>query len=164
MGVTYNDGNPTIRVDGDLAMNLDYSQLETLLADGNWKEADRETAKTMLKLVGREKQGYLTEEDIDSFEDLPIINQLWVKYSQGRFGFSVQNRIYESLGGTRNYDSKIWQNFADRVGWRVNNKWLFYNDLTFDLTANFGHLPCGGWWVYGGGEGWCWSLLSRHYW
>ncbi|CCQ59603.1 GUN4 domain-containing protein, partial [Crocosphaera watsonii] len=38
-------------------------------------------------------------------EDLRIIDQLWVKYSNGQFGFSVQKQIYmDELGGTKMYN------------------------------------------------------------
>jgi serine/threonine protein kinase len=128
------------------AKGVDYSQLDRLLASGKWQEADGETAIKMLEVAGRTKDGWLRGEDIDQFpcEDLRTIDQLWVKYSNGRFGYSVQKRIYESLGGTREYDRKIWEAFGDRVGWRVNSsKWLHYNDLKFNTNkAPQGHLPC----------------------
>jgi serine/threonine-protein kinase len=128
-------------------ISVDYSQLDRLLASGKWKEADDETTNKMLEVAGRTKDGWLRVEDIDRFpcEDLRTIDQLWVKYSNGRFGFSVQKRIYESLGGTRKYDDKIWEAFGDRVGWRVNSKLLYYNDLTFNTKgAPQGHLPARG--------------------
>ncbi|WP_373534600.1 GUN4 domain-containing protein [Microcoleus sp.] len=127
------------------AKGVDYRQLDRLLASGKWQEADGETAIKMLEVAGRTKDGWLRGEDIDRFpcEDLRTIDQLWVKYSNGRFGFSVQKRIYESLGGSREYDRKIWAAFGDRVGWRVNSsKWLHYNDLKFNTKAPIGHLPC----------------------
>ncbi len=127
------------------AKGVDYRQLDRLLASGKWKEADEETTNKMLDVAGRTKDGWLRGEDIDRFpcEDLRTIDQLWVKYSNGRFGFSVQKRIYESLGGSREYDRKIWEKFGDRVGWRVNSsKWLHYNDLKFNTKAPIGHLPC----------------------
>ncbi|CBN55926.1 hypothetical protein OSCI_2570004 [Kamptonema sp. PCC 6506] len=74
------------------------------------------------------------------------IDQLWVKYSNGRFGFSVQKRIYQSLGETREYNDKIWVAFSDRVGWRVNSKWLYYNELKFNTkSAAEGHIPSWSW-------------------
>jgi serine/threonine protein kinase len=127
------------------AKGVDYRQLDRLLASGKWQEADGETAIKMLEVAGRTKDGWLRGEDIDRFpcEDLRTIDQLWVKYSNGRFGFSVQKRIYESLGGSREYDRKIWAAFGDRVGWRVNSsQWLHYNDLKFNTKAPIGHLPC----------------------
>jgi hypothetical protein len=81
---------------------------------------------------------------------------LWVKYSNGRFGFSVQKRIYQGLGGTREYNGKIWEKFGDKVGWRKRGSWiwLYYEDITFtfDKKAPEGHLP--GW------GGWVWGLLK----
>ncbi|MDC0834501.1 GUN4 domain-containing protein [Geitlerinema sp. CS-897] len=122
---------------------VDYTRLRDLLAAGKWKEADQETAKVMLQAANREEAGYLRVEDIDRFPcaDLRTIDRLWVKYSNGQFGFSVQKEIYQSLGGTRDYNEKIWDAFGDRVGWRDKERWLYYKDLTFDLKATVGHLP-----------------------
>ncbi|MBD1884817.1 GUN4 domain-containing protein [Microcoleus vaginatus] len=131
---------------------VDYTKLRDLLATGEWKEADRETAIKMLEVAERTKDGWLRDEDLDRFpcEDLRTIDQLWVKYSNGRFGFSVQKRIYESLGGSREYDRKIWEAFGDRVGWRVNSQWLFYENLKFNTNkADQGHLP-----TFSNGGGW----------
>ncbi|MEG4394753.1 serine/threonine-protein kinase [Microcoleus sp. BROC3] len=144
------------------AVGMDYTNLQNLLAAKKWREADEETARVMLKVAGREKEGGLNTESIDNFpcEDLRTIDQLWVKYSNGRFGFSVQKRIYKSLGGTREYDSEVWEKFGDRVGWRKKNEWLYYNELTFSEKAPEAHLPVV-WvwgWTWGGGE--C-ILLSR---
>src|SRR4028118_1411576 len=134
---------------------VDYTKLRDLLATGEWQKADKETAKKMLEAAGRTNDGWLLSQDIDRFpcEDLRTIDQLWVKYSNGRFGFSVQKRIYESLGGTREYDEKIWESFGDRVGWRVNNIWLYYNEYKFDTPALGGHFPARGRW-WGGRRGW----------
>ncbi|MBE9142515.1 serine/threonine-protein kinase [Planktothrix mougeotii] len=138
---------PTPQPDIELksAKGVNYHKLEQLLKAGNWKEADQETAKKMLEVAGRIKEGYLRVEDIDNFpcEDLRTIDQLWVKYSNGRFGFSVQKCIYQSLGGTRSSDRKVWEVFGEQVGWRVNGNFLFYKDLNFHQTAPVGHLPCG---------------------
>jgi serine/threonine protein kinase len=125
------------------AKGVDYRKLDRLLASEKWKEADKETKNKMLEAAGRTEEMWLRTEDIDQFpcEDLRTIDQLWVKYSNRRFGFSVQKRIYESLGGTREYDEKIWDAFGERVGWRVNSKWLDYDDLKFNTKAPEGHLP-----------------------
>jgi serine/threonine protein kinase len=125
------------------AVGMDYINLRNLLAAQKWREADEETTRVMLKVAGREKAGWLDDEHIEKFpcEDLRTIDQLWVKYSNGRFGFSVQKRIYQSLGGTREYDREVWKAFSDRVGWRKKNKWLYYNDLTFSEKAPEANLP-----------------------
>ncbi len=130
----------------------------TYKAAGKWKEADEETARVMLAVAVREQEGWLDVEHIDNFpcEDLRTIDQLWVKYSNGRFGFSVQKRIYQSLGGTRKYDSEIWKAFGDAVGWRKGGEWLwlYYSDVTYDLTAPQGHLPLV---ASRDEEGWYWN-------
>jgi hypothetical protein len=122
---------------------MDYRKLRDLLSQGKWKEADDETTRVMLVVAKREEEGWLNVEDIDNFPcaDLRTIDQLWVKYSDGKFGFSVQKRIYQSLGGTRGYNWEIWEKFGDKVGWRKGGGWLYYKDITFDKKAAEGHLP-----------------------
>ncbi|MCZ8192569.1 MAG: GUN4 domain-containing protein [Microcystis sp. LE19-338.1B] len=144
------------------AKGIDYRKLEDLLKRQQWKQADEETATVMLQVANRRKERWLRVEDIDNFpcEDLRTIDQLWVKYSGGRFGFSVQAKIYRELGGTRQYNERVWNAFGDRVGWRVNNRririgsydltldlkppeWIYSSYVTFDLKAPQGHLPEG---------------------
>jgi len=138
------------------AKGVDYRQLDRLLATGEWEEADEETLNKMLEAAGRTEESWLRIEDMHRFpcEDLRTIDQLWVKYTNGRFGFSVQQRIYQSLGGSKEYDREIWEAFGERVGWRVNNEWLYYNELKFNTKAPVAHLPAvagGGVVVSGGG-------------
>jgi hypothetical protein len=127
---------------------VDYTKLRDLLATGKWKEADQETIKKMLEEAERTSEGWLSEEDIDQFpcEDLRTIDQLWVQYSNGLFGFSVQKRIYQNVGATRKYELDIWTAYGDRVGWRVrSHKWLYWDALKFNTKAPEGHLPAFGW-------------------
>ncbi len=135
---------------------VDYTKLRDLLASGQWREADEETYAVMLKAANREQEGYLTDESIEKFPctDLRTIDQLWVKYSKGRFGFSVQKRIWESVGGKPGeYDYEILKKFGDRVGWlkwekedglglKKEEQWQSI-DIIFDLNAPQGHLPSG---------------------
>jgi serine/threonine protein kinase len=125
---------------------INYAQLRDLLTEGKWREADLETAKIILILTQREQEGWLGLEHIEEIpcDDLLIIDHLWVKHSRGRFGFSVQSRIYESLGGNQEYNYEIWDAFGDRLGWRRARDWVDYNHITFDISAPEGHLPRGG--------------------
>lgn len=123
---------------------VDYRHLRDLLAAGEWQEADRETESLMIKAAGREQDGWLSEEDLNAFscEDLRIIDELWVEYSNKRFGFSVQNRIWQDIEGTtKDADVEVWKKFGDKVGWRINDSWIGYRNLTFSLDAPEGHLP-----------------------
>lgn len=136
---------------------IDYGKLRDLLKAGSWKEADEETARVMLKVAGREEEGWLDIPDIENFPctDLGTIDRLWVKYSKGRFGFSVQKRIWESVGGKPGeYDYETYKKFGEKVGWYVKEKdyWKYWSDLTFSRNAPGGHLPSwspllGGGWV-----------------
>jgi hypothetical protein len=146
------------------AVGYDYTRLQNLLVAGKWRQADEETANAMLKVTSREKEGWLREEDIDNFpcEDLRTIDRLWVKHSNGKFGFSVQKQIYQDLGGTRQFDKAafdLWRKFGDTVGWRkeklkqrkilgipvedrLKREWIYYTELDFDLyNSPKGHLP-----------------------
>ncbi len=128
------------------ATGVDYNPLRNLLKNGKWEEADWETARAMLQAAGREEEGWLRIEDIDDFscEDLRIIDQLWLESSQGKFGFSVQKEIYQSLGGTREYNYEVWKKLGERVGWRKEENWLPYSQLTYNLQAPRGELPVAG--------------------
>jgi len=100
----------------------------------------------MLEVANRSSEGWLRVEDIDNFpcEDLRTIDGLWVDNSKGRFGFSVQAKIYCELGGTQEYNEEVWKAFGDMVGWRARgDSWIYYKDVTFDLKAPQGHLPSG---------------------
>ncbi len=72
----------------------------------------RKLGAVILKIARRVTAGWLREEDIQEFPcpDLQTIAQLWVKYSQGRFGFTVQNRIWQNVG-------EEYAKFSDSVGW-----------------------------------------------
>ncbi|NLQ03600.1 GUN4 domain-containing protein [Cylindrospermopsis raciborskii] len=74
-----------------------FSKLNSLLQAQNFKEADRETRKIMLAIAKREEEGWLRIEDAEKFpcKELRSIDQLWLKYSGGKFGISVQQQIYQ---------------------------------------------------------------------
>ncbi|WP_254449396.1 GUN4 domain-containing protein [Anabaena sp. UHCC 0253] len=117
------------------SLEIDYIKLQAYLKAGNWKEADQETKRLILAVTNRKNEGWLRLEDIDNLpcENLRSIDQLWSKYSNGQFGFSVQMRIYKSLGGTEKYNIKIHNAFVKKVGWGMIDN--------LDKTAPQGYLP-----------------------
>jgi energy-coupling factor transporter ATP-binding protein EcfA2 len=149
-----------------------YAQLATYLAAHQWRNADKETLQVMVQVAGRESQGYLNINDIRNFpcDDLLIIDNLWVQFSQGQFGFSVQKQIWLEVGGrlegeNRSLISAVTERipaFIRRILlWCSVNlkgddydtfilfservgwrqvKWE-YNRLTFKLSSPKGHLP-----------------------
>lgn len=134
-----------------------YANLETLLQTQQWHEADQETYRLMITTVGKEDGQFLNSDDLKTFpcEDLQMLDRLWVKYSDGKWGFSVQKRIWEDCGSPTDYD-EFKRTFCDRIGWTNNGKW---QNPTYDLENSLdGELPFG----FGGyvrDEGI--SLLSR---
>lgn len=121
------------------ASGVDYTKLRKLLAEKKWKEADIETCTYMIRISEREGERWLDDGDIKRFprHDLRIIDQLWVKYSGGKFGFSAQKRIWQDV-------KEDWKRFGDRVGWLKNpgnSEWRRYGDSIFTLSAAEGHLP-----------------------
>ncbi|MDB9373900.1 GUN4 domain-containing protein [Nodularia sphaerocarpa] len=126
-----------------LGGTTDYTRLRDFLAAGEWKQADKETWRVMFAVTKRERYSWLREEDIDNFpcEDLRTIDGLWVKYSNGRFGFSVQKHIFNIFGVTRESNYKIWGEFGEMIGWKRKHLWLFYEHISFDIKAPEGHLP-----------------------
>jgi serine protease Do len=122
-----------------------FQKLETLLKAGKWRDADLETWELMKKLTKREQEGWLRLEDVKNFprQELRKMDQLWVKYSNGKFGFSVQKQIWLELGGKLDGepDWDTLRKLGSRVGWRKNNEWLSYESYTFSTNALPGHLP-----------------------
>ena len=116
---------------------INYTQLRNLLAAGEWQKADRETATIILKLASKEKSGWVKVEDLSKLpcQDLLTLDRLWVKYSRGHFGFSVQKQMWSEA-------NENMVNFGHRIGWCVNNNWRsHYSDYIFSLNAPIAHLP-----------------------
>jgi hypothetical protein len=117
----------------------EYIRLKDLLAAGRWREANDKTRTIILKVACREQEGWLADEQIQNFpcEVLHIVDRLWVQYSNQRFGFSVQKRIF-------NESEKDPQAFGDRVGWRIQDAWISASQVIYTpANAPEGHLPWG---------------------
>ncbi len=77
---------------------IDYTKLQALLSSSKWQEANQETWNLMCQAAHKNAGSVLSSEDIKQIncDDLKTIDELWKQYSQGRYGFSVQNQIYMS--------------------------------------------------------------------
>jgi serine/threonine protein kinase len=117
---------------------VNYSRLLNLLKTQQLKEADLETTRLLLSITRREKENSLDAASLSRLPcgDLATIDRLWRKNSDDRFGFSIQNEIWQQSGrdATR---------FADRVGWLGQTNLKDYQDLNFSPSAQIGHLPIG---------------------
>ncbi len=132
-------------------VGIDYTRLRELLARKKWKDADQKTWDVLGQALGKSPGYYLQISDIKKLpcEDLWTIDKLWVKYSSGRFGFSVQKYIYEDVG-------EDYPSFCERIAWPVHAPLNLDSVLQFNLKAPMGHLPSrrwvGGyhWWRHAG--------------
>lgn len=136
-----------------IALPEKYTALKNLLLLNRWEEADRETNAMLLDLAGCTDEGWLWHEDFLNLPrpDLRMINQLWLNHSQGRFGLSVQQRMWQKGSKLKDYEAEC--HLGDRVGWRrADGTWLTRGEITFDFSAPRGHLPLAfAWWVEGAG-------------
>ncbi len=99
-----------------------YGKLQTLLSTGQWREADLATTQVMLEVAGHETNETLTPQCVQNFPctAIRVIDQLWRKYSENRFGFSIKLKIYQEIGGTidtlRSQDIQYLHRFREKVG------------------------------------------------
>jgi hypothetical protein len=119
--------------------NVDYSFLQQLLARQDFQQADVVTIQKLCELAGKSaierKWLYFTEIDSFPVADLQTIDQLWQIYSEGKFGFSVQRKLWLSVG--KDF-TKLWP----KIKWKDGNNWTRYpNEFIWNLSAPEGHLP-----------------------
>ncbi len=136
-----------------------FQKLEELLHARKWKEADLETAQIIYVLSQQELLDSCPDET-DLLDDLSAeyiavlprkylntIDRLWVKFSNGRFGFSVQKRIWKNVVSKLHpdynlfFEDEVQEKFGDIVGWRKESNWVYFSDLNYSLSAPPGHLP-----------------------
>ena len=118
---------------------IDYGPLQQSLLEERFEDADRLTSQILRQLAGTKalERGYVYFSEVSSMEgiDLLSLDRLWIAYSQAKFGFSVQVRLLNSMGGR--YD-KLWP----RIGWKSNGEWTRYpGSFTWSLEAPEGHMP-----------------------
>ncbi|MGI0481167.1 GUN4 N-terminal ARM-like repeat domain-containing protein [Geminocystis sp. CENA526] len=119
--------------------NIDYSELQRLLIEQKYQEADVLTRVKLCELAGetaiKRKWVYFTEVEKFPATDLTTIDLLWQVYSEGKFGYKIQRQIWLSLGKDYN---QLWT----KLQWKSGNKWTKYpQEFIWDLSAPNGHLP-----------------------
>lgn len=122
------------------ARAVDYTRLRDFLSKKKWKEADRETWTVMCQSLSLTPGTQLEISQIYQIPcpDLQTVDRLWLHYSQGRFGFSVQKQIYESV-------KRDYIRFCDRVNWQTYNSATALGQIKFSQQAPPGHLPYRSW-------------------
>ena len=118
------------------------AELDEVLQQSDWQTADAITLEIMLEQTNRQREGWLDQAAIAKFpcDVLHQIDQHWLFYSGGQFGFSTQLQIYREEVGRSSFkfsQQAEWMMFV----WRPTGFYNFYNWLTFSLEAPRGHLP-----------------------
>ncbi|MDB9318316.1 AAA-like domain-containing protein [Nodularia spumigena] len=121
------------------------NELDYLMQQHRWREADEKNWQFILYSAGREKEGFLQLTNVRNFncEDLKELDTLWTKNSGKHFGYSVQKEIYLASGNSLDFDwekgefvnwnEKGYNDFANRVGWQVKGQWRRYEELPMNL-------------------------------
>ncbi|MBE9136764.1 ankyrin repeat domain-containing protein [Nodosilinea sp. LEGE 07088] len=138
------------RADGPADENT--AVLRQLLRAQNWAAADRETRR-LLDPASVPNQA--TEAPVVTPALIRAIDQAWLTASDGRFGLSVQLRLWQAAQAAHPNDRDAAVNdFRDRVGWKIpdpreepdfiSSDWRNESELTYSLQAPEGHLPWAG--------------------
>ncbi|PIN03498.1 hypothetical protein CDL12_23970 [Handroanthus impetiginosus] len=131
------------------SQNISFDLLQQHLTSQNFRLADEETRRLLIVLAGEsaQKRGYVffSEVQFISVEDLKTIDGLWRQYSDNKFGYSVQKRIWKKM-------KKDFTRFFIKVGWMKRlesseveqyNYRAFPTEFMWDMEQGTpeGHLP-----------------------
>jgi hypothetical protein len=121
------------------ARGLDYAPLQRALMAQQFEEADRITSSLLRELAGPEavRRGYVYYSEVPPIAsaDLDSLDRLWVCFSRGRFGFSVQGRLLRSCNGR-------WELLWPKLAWKDAGRWTRYpGSFQWSIEAPEGHMP-----------------------
>ncbi|MBD1216094.1 MAG: AAA-like domain-containing protein [Aphanizomenon flos-aquae Clear-A1] len=127
------------------------NELDYLMKENRWKDAALKHDQFLFISAKKEKELSLRDYDIKNFQckDLKEVDKLWVTNSKGKFGYSVQKRIYLETGNSLDFDwekgsifhTTEYKSFAKRVGWdrngvtfriKVGGEWKSYGEVVLD--------------------------------
>ena len=149
---------PTIIIENSLVSSrtgIDYTKLRDLLEAKKWSEADLHTYQLVEQIVKSAKQQnkhvFIELKTIANFScpDIRTIDALWKKYSNNKFGFSPQQKVWQNVNQQGDFSTQTWRRFATEVGWKQGevdsgSGYLLHDELNFQpAEAPAGHLP---WW------------------
>lgn len=118
---------------------VDYTEIQQALMQQAYETADRLTLQKMCELAGpmavKRKWLYFTEVNAFPVKDLQTLDLLWSIYSEGKFGFLQQRKVWLGVG-------KTWEKMWPKIAWKDENRWTRYPDgFIWGLDAPVGHLP-----------------------
>merc|ERR1712071_546943 len=139
-------------LDGDIPsvlpsdVGMDYVPLATMLATGQLAEADQFTRDALITISGAKEKGrtfvYFTDVKNIPSTDLGTIERLWIQFSGGKFGYSVQKKKWKQ-------SKNDFETFCRKIGWTTideeverKKRWFGASEFTYDVKkAPEGHLP-----------------------
>lgn len=122
------------------SLKINYESLQDLLINKKFQEADKLTQKYLCKLANLNKTNsrewlYFTDILLIPLYDLFIIDLLWQIYSNNKFGFSMQKKIWIN----NKYD---WDIFLEKINWSEQGSMKRYpQEFIWTINAPKGHLP-----------------------
>ncbi|GMH27227.1 hypothetical protein Nepgr_029070 [Nepenthes gracilis] len=141
--------SPATTTASTAAEPITFSLLQHHLSAQNFREADEETRRLLILLAGEaaKKRGYVffSEVQFISKDDLTAIDELWRKYSNGRFGYSVQKRIWQKVNKdfTRFFLKVEWMKKLEGSEIEQYNYRSFPEEFIWEMKEDTpeGHLP-----------------------
>jgi hypothetical protein len=116
-----------------------FEKLQEALLLEQLELADQLTSSALREMAGPAAvaRGYVYFSEVANFQSdhLTHLDTLWWMYSNGRFGFRVQQRLLRSTDGD-------WQKLWLLIGWKLDGIWTRY-PTSFDWShqAPEGHMP-----------------------
>jgi hypothetical protein len=123
--------------------------LQQALKAKNWAVADQETRR----LIDPYSVSWPPSPEVKLTPELiRSIDQAWSDASNGRFGFSVQAKMWQEVKRQFSNDERAAiEAMRDRVGWKLpqprkepdfyGSDWLNENEINYSSDAPVGHLP-----------------------
>lgn len=122
---------------------INLEKLEDSLKNKDFQSANAQTKVLLFDIANLPNSKNRFENDESKKNDcngLKAIDTLWKKYSEGKFGLSIQKEIL--------LDVQSWDRFVEKVGWQQNEKPLEDRfKLNYDISAPIGHLPGTLFWI-----------------
>ena len=130
------------------AGGIDPTPLIDQLRAGDFEAADQTTRDLLIEIAGADatKRGYVywTEARTLDAAALGAVENLWLHYSDGKFGYTVQKDVWRRQKG-------VFDRFCDKIGWTTKDevtgqarkrRWFGQSEFFYTLQeAPKGHLP-----------------------
>ncbi|XP_022722949.1 tetrapyrrole-binding protein, chloroplastic-like [Durio zibethinus] len=140
--------NSTSSTTSTTSSPISFDTLQQHLSTQNFRQADEETRRLLIVLAGEAAQtrGYVffSEVQFISEADLKAIDDLWKQYSNKKFGYSVQKRLWQRVNKdfTKLFLKVGWMKKLDTEAEQYNYR-AFPDEFVWELNDETpeGHLP-----------------------